>query len=111
MAGTIAGDEAGISAVPLLMIYGATCLLLPFFIWKTDRASLSIVRHVLLPLIDGSVAIYGIWESAKPGQEFPGDRYWIFVLLYVVLAVAAAGVAVIRRTASREALGKGLEKA
>jgi amino acid transporter len=110
-AGSIAGDEAGISTVPLLMIYAATCLMLPLFIWKVDRASFSVTRHGLLPLVGAAVAGYGIWESIKPGQGFPADRYWIFVLLYVVLAVAGAVVAMRRRRASHEALARGLENA
>lgn len=109
-ADTIAGDEAGISTVPLLMIYAATCLLLPLFVWKADRAGFSVTRHGLLPLVGAAVAGYGIWESIKPGQGFPADRYWIFVLLYVVLAVAGAVIAMRSRRASHEALARGLEK-
>jgi hypothetical protein len=76
-----------------------------------DRASFSIVRHGLLPLVGAAVAIYGIWESIKPGQGFPADRYWIFVLLYVVLAAAGAAVAIGRRRANHEALARGLGNA
>jgi amino acid transporter len=110
-ASSIAGDEAGISTVPLLMIYVATCLLLPVFVWKVDRASFSVTRHALLPLAGAAVAGYGIWESIKPGQGFPADRYWIFVLLYVVLAVAGAAIGMRRRRSSYEALARGLENA
>jgi hypothetical protein len=55
------------------------------------------------------VAGYGIRESIKPGQGFPADRCWIFVLLYVVLAVAGAAVAMKSQQASHEALARGLE--
>lgn len=108
---TIAGDEAGISTVPLLMIYALTCLLLPIYVWRKDRATFSFVRHVLISLIGAGVGLYGIWESIKPGQAFPADRFWIFVLLYVVLAVVGAVAAISSRRANHEALARGLETA
>ena len=71
-ADTIAGDEAGISTVPLLMIYAAaTCLLLPLFVWKADRASFSVTRHGLLPLVGEAVAGYGIGNRSNRARASP----------------------------------------
>jgi amino acid transporter len=64
----IASYEAGISTVPLLIIYGTTCVRLPFFVWRTDRGTFSVVRHVVLPLIGLAVVGYGVWESINPGR-------------------------------------------
>jgi hypothetical protein len=76
---------------------------------QVDRASFSVTRHGLLPLLGAAVACDGIWDSIKPGQGFPANRYWILVLLYVVLAVAGAVTAMKRWEASHEALARGLE--
>ena len=108
---TISGDEAGISTVPLLAIYALTCLVLPVYIWRKDRANFSFVRHILISLIGAAVAIYGIWESIKPGQAFPADRYWIFVGIYLVVAVVGALFAMFNRSVNHEALARGLETA
>jgi hypothetical protein len=83
---TIATYEAGISTVPLLIIYGATCVLLPFFVWRTDRGTFSLVRHAVLALIGLAVVGYGVWESVNPGQAAPANKYWIYVLVYLVVA-------------------------
>lgn len=108
---TIAGDEAGISTVPLLLVYVFTCALLPLYVWRKDRATFSVVRHVVIPVIGAAVGLYGVWESIKPGQAFPADRFWIFVGLYIVLAVIGAVVAMSSRRVNHEALARGLETA
>lgn len=108
---TIAGDEAGISTVPLLMIYALTCLFLPVYVWRKDRSTFSAVRHVVIPLVGTAVALYGVWESIKPGQAFPANRFWIFVGLYVILAVIGATAAITNRRVNHQALARGLETA
>lgn len=108
---TIAGDESGISTVPLLFIYALTCLFLPVYVWKKDRANFSVLRHVLISIIGAGVGIYGIWQTIKPGQAFPANHYWMFVGLYLVLAVVGSAWAIIARKANHEALAKGLETA
>jgi amino acid transporter len=106
---TIATDEAGISTVPLLVIYGAICVLLPFFVWRVDRAHFSPLRHVVYPALGTAVVVYGIWESVNPGQAPPADHYWIFVLAYLVVALIGAVVVLRRRSTTPEVLSQGLE--
>jgi amino acid transporter len=106
---SIATYEAGISTVPLLIIYGATCVLLPFFVWRVDRVTFSPLRHVLYPLIGVGVVGYGVWESVNPGQAPPANHYWIFVVAYLVVAGAGALVALRAHGPQAEALSRGLE--
>lgn len=106
---SIATYEAGISTVPLLIIYGVTCVLLPFFVWRADRAAFSVLRHVVYPLIGVGVVGYGVWESVNPGQAPPADRYWIFVLAYLVVAAAGALYALRADGPKAEALSRGLD--
>lgn len=105
---TIATDEAGISTVPLLLIYGATCVLLPLFVWRVDRASFSSLRHGLFPLIGVAVVGYGIWESINPGQAPPANHYWIFVLIYLVVGAIGAVYALRQGGPVAAVLSRGL---
>jgi amino acid transporter len=108
-AGSIATYEAGISTVPLLIIYGAICVLLPFFVWRVDRGSFNVLRHVVYPVLGVAVVGYGIWESINPSQAAPADHYWIYVLAYLV-AGAAGGLYALRRSGPRSAvLSRGLD--
>jgi hypothetical protein len=104
----IATYEAGISTVPVLIIYGATCVLLPFFVWRVDRGSFSLLRHIAFPLIGVAVMGYGIWESVNPGQAAPANRYWIFVLVYLVVAAAGALYALRRGGPDAAVLSRGV---
>jgi amino acid transporter len=104
----IATYEAGISTVPLLIIYGATCVLLPFFVWRTDRGTFSVVRHAVLPLIGLAVVGYGVWESVNPGQAAPANRYWIYVLAYLVVAGLGGLYALRKGGPSAEVLSHGV---
>ncbi|HEY6294166.1 MAG TPA: APC family permease [Streptosporangiaceae bacterium] len=107
---TIATDEAGISTVPLLVIYGATCVLMPVFVWRVDRAHFAPLRHGLLPLIGVGVVGYGIWESIKPGQAPPANHYWIWVLIYLVVGAAGGFVALRRGGPTTAVLTRGLSE-
>ncbi|HZR50999.1 MAG TPA: APC family permease [Streptosporangiaceae bacterium] len=108
-AGSIATYEAGISTVPLLIIYGATCALLPFFVWRTDRGTFSVLRHIVFPLLGVGVVGYGIWESINPGQAAPADHYWYYVLAYLVVGAAGGLYALRSRGPRAEVLSRGLE--
>jgi amino acid transporter len=106
---SIATYEAGISTVPLLLIYGATCGLLPFFVWRTDRSSFNVLRHVVFPALGVAIVVYGIWESINPSQAAPADHYWIYVLAYLVVAGVGAAFAMRRGgRVSSEVLSRGL---
>ena len=108
---TIATYEAGISTVPLLLIYGATCGLLPFFVWRTDRGSFNVLRHVVFPALGVAIVVYGIWESINPSQAAPADHYWIYVLAYLVVAGIGAAFAMRRGgRVSSEVLSRGLDE-
>jgi amino acid transporter len=107
---SIATYEAGISTVPLLIIYGVTCGLLPFFVWRVDRASFNVVRHVVFPVLGVGVVGYGIWESVNPGQAAPADHYWIYVLAYLVVAGLGAAYAMRTGGPRSEVLSRGLDE-
>ncbi len=106
---TISGDEAGISTVPILIVYTLSSLLLPVYILRKDRASFNSIRHVVIPYIGALVMGYGVWESIKPGQSFPGSTYYIYVGIYVAFAVIGALIAMPRSETVGAKLAQGLE--
>lgn len=108
-AANISTWEAGISTVPLLIIYGATCVMLPFFVWRTDRGTFSPVRHVLVPLVGVGVMGYGVWMSIKPSQPGVAGKYWIYVLAYLVVAGLGAVYALRSHRVKAQALAAGLD--
>ncbi len=108
-AANISTWEAGISTVPLLIIYGATCVMLPFFVWRTDRGTFSPVRHVLVPLVGVGVMGYGVWMSIKPSQPGVAGKYWIYVLAYLVVAGLGALYALRSHRVKAQALAAGLD--
>jgi len=83
-------------------------VLLPFFVWRTDRGTFSIVRHALLPLIGLAVVGYGVWESINPAQAAPANKYWIYVLAYLVVAGLGALYALRKGGPSAEVLSRGV---
>ncbi len=110
-AATISADEAGISTVPLLIVYTLCSLLLPVFILKKDRANFNVLRHVVVPYLGAIVMGYGVWESIKPGQSFPGSTYIIYVGIYVLIGVVGALLAMPRSESVGAKLDHGLETA
>src|SRR5262249_31535426 len=40
-----------IIAIPIIVVYMATCLAVPFFYQREHRAEFNIVRHVIIPVI------------------------------------------------------------
>ena len=110
-AATISADEAGISTVPLLIVYTLCSLLLPVFILKKDRANFNVLRHVVVPYLGAGVMGYGVWESIKPGQSFPGSTYIIYVGIYVLIGVVGALLAMPRSESVGAKLAHGLETA
>jgi hypothetical protein len=66
------------------------------------------VRQRLFPLIGLFVVGYGVWESVNPGQAAPADKYWIYVLAYLVAAAAGACYALRPGGASAEILCRGV---
>jgi hypothetical protein len=83
--------------------------LLPVYIFKKDRASFNPIRHVVIPYIGALVMGYGVWESIKPGQSFPGSTYYIYVGIYVAFAVVGALIAMPRSETVGAKLAQGLE--
>jgi amino acid transporter len=77
----------------ILVVYVATNLSLPVFIWRSHRARFSVLRHVIAPLLGtAALAVPFAWLF-EPGQPAPYDLYPYLALAVVVLCAAWAGLA------------------
>lgn len=101
----VAAYEAGIGTVPLLVVYVVTSLLTPVYIWRHDRASFSVLAHVLPGIAGAAVVGYGVYEFVLPNQPSPANTFWIYILALLVVAAVAAVAAVRFRGAQLDRLG------
>jgi hypothetical protein len=103
---TIAAYEAGIGTVPLLLIYLFSSLLAPCYVYRRDRASFSLVRHVVPAVAALAVVGYGTYQFVQPDQPPPANQFWIFVVAMLVVAGSAAAAVVRARGPALDLLGR-----
>jgi hypothetical protein len=86
--------------VPIILVYMATCLAVPFFYWREHRSEFSMWRHVILPAIPFillGVVIYFQFVPL-PAAPFilvgPIDAAWLVlgIIVIVFLSVRAPQV-------------------
>jgi hypothetical protein len=86
--------------VPIILVYMATCLAVPFFYWREHRSEFSVWRHVILPAIPFillGVVIYFQFVPL-PAAPFilvgPIDAAWLVlgIIVIVFLSVRAPQV-------------------
>ncbi len=77
--------------VPIILVYMATCLAVPFFYWREHRDEFNVWRHVILPAIPFvllGVVIY-FQFSPLPAAPFilvgPIDAAWLVLGIIVVV--------------------------
>jgi amino acid transporter len=80
--------------VPILLVYMATCLSVPFFYWREHRNEFHVVRHVLLPAIPFillAVVIYFQFVPL-PAAPFnlvgPIDAIWLVLGIIIVVLLS-----------------------
>ncbi|MHB8491970.1 MAG: amino acid permease, partial [Solirubrobacteraceae bacterium] len=82
--------------IVILFVYLLTALSLPIFMWRRHRQSLSVLRHVAVPLLGALVLVVPFVELCKPGQPSPYSVFPYLALAIVALAAVIA-VVVVRR--------------
>jgi amino acid transporter len=81
------GWTGSIGTIAVILVYGMANFGLIRFFWRQpDR---SVIRHIVLPSLGILVLLYPLYETAKPGQPWPYN-----IVLYLVLAWIAVGLAV-----------------
>jgi hypothetical protein len=67
--------------------------------WRRHRATFSVVRRVVVPVLGSTVLAVPFVELCAPGQPSPYDAFPFVALGLVISAAAIAGV-VVRRNPS-----------
>ena len=78
------GDEI---TILVLLVYGLTCLAVPFFYWRTHRSEFRVVRHVLIPGIPVIVLLVTIVTQFVPSPPPPVNLAGPFALIWLVLGL------------------------
>ena len=84
-----------ILTVPIILIYMATCLAVPFFYWREHRGEFNVWRHVILPAIPFvllGVVIYFQFvplPAAPLNLVGPIDAAWLVLGIIIVVFLSA----------------------
>jgi amino acid transporter len=103
---TVAAYEAGIGTVPLMLVYVLTSAVTPIYIRRHDRATFSVLAHVLPSVTGVAVVGYGVYEFVLPNQPSPANTFWAYILALFVIAAVAAAIAVRLRGDAVARLGR-----
>lgn len=82
--------------IVILVVYLATTLALPVFIWRRHRAAFSAWRHLVVPGLGSVALIVPFVELCRPGQPAPYNVFPFATLGLMAAALAVAAV-VVRR--------------
>ena len=82
--------------IVILVVYVLTMVALPVFMWRRHRATFSVARHVVVPVLGSAVLIVPFIELCKPGQPAPYSAFPYVALALVAVAAAVAAVVVHR---------------
>ncbi len=105
-AGLVYGPTLGFAfigatlTVPILLVYMATCLAVPFFYWREHRSEFNVWQHVILPAIPFvllGIVIYFQFvplPAAPFNMVGPIDAAWLVlgIIIVVLLSVRAPQV-------------------
>ena len=95
------------ATIVILFVYFLTMLSLPVFMWRRHRASFSLLRHVVIPVLGSITLIVPFVELCQPGQPAPYNAF-PFIALALVAATAVIAWLVVRRH-PRAGAGEGAE--
>ncbi len=86
------GEIATLGTILIALIYLTANIALPFYYRRHHPGEVSVLKHLLLPVL-GALAIgYPLYDLIKPGQPHPFDRYPYVALGVVVVAAIYAAV-------------------
>jgi len=96
--------------IVILFVYFLTTLALPVFMWRRKGRSLSVIRHVAVPVLAALALIVPFVELCKPGQPAPYSWFPYIALATVALAGVIAVIVVRRHPSTGSGEGSSLAK-
>ena len=82
------GFAGTLGTIPIILTYMLTNLALPVYVIRYHRSELSVLPHILLPLIGALVMLVPLWGLIQPGQPWPFNIFpWIVLGVMIVSAI------------------------
>jgi amino acid transporter len=97
-----------IITIPIILVYIATCISVPFFYRREQKAEFNIFRHIILPIIPVLVLLAVIYSQVVPllVPPYPAAPISFAVPIVAVWIVIGLIIVVILSTRMPEALAK-----
>lgn len=90
--------------VPILLVYMATCLSVPFFYWREHRAEFRVGRHVILPAVPFILLAVVIYFQFVPLPPAPFNLVGLINAIWLLIGII---VVVFLRMRAPEVLTQG----
>jgi amino acid transporter/signal transduction histidine kinase len=87
---TLFAEASTLGTILVVVVYFVANLALPVFYRKHHPEQLSLVRHLIVPLVGAALIALPIYELVKPGQASPYDWFPYIALAVIVVAVVYA---------------------
>lgn len=81
-----------IITIPILVVYMAACLAVPFFYSREHRESFNVLRHIVVPLIPFIVLIFPVLAQFIPAPAYPYNLAGPIVAAWFVIGLVAVAV-------------------
>ena len=91
--------------IVILFVYLLTALALPVFMWRRQRQTFSVLRHIVVPALGALTLIIPFIELCKPGQPSPYSAFPFIALAIVAMASLIAVVVVERHPSAGSSEG------
>jgi amino acid transporter len=91
--GIIYGPSVGFAflgatlTLPIILVYLATCLSVPFYYLRQQRNEFNVLRHVIVPLIPFVILLFVLYFQFSPLQTAPLSFAGPIVALWVVIGL------------------------
>jgi amino acid transporter len=104
--GTVTGFAfiGALLTVPILLVYMATCLSVPFFYWREHRDEFNVVRHVIIPAIPLILLAVVIYFQFVPLPAAPFNLVGPLNAIWLVLGII---IVVLLRVRAPQVLAQG----
>jgi len=94
--------------IPIILVYIATCISVPFFYWREQRAEFNVFRHIVLPVIPILVLLAVIYSQVLPllVPPYPAAPISFAIPIVAVWFIVGVIIVVILNARAPEALAK-----
>jgi amino acid transporter len=99
------GVLAAILTIGAMIIYAMANIALPVYIWKEDRQTFSVIKHIIIPAAGAAIMAYVLYRTVWPIPAYPYNVPGYFGIGWVI-GCAILLVYLLRRRPEAVAKGK-----